>query len=269
LTGLNPCEQFLNWVDKKGLIYWHQLRFEHVSKYQKSLSNRGLSYDTVRLYLWPIRRAARWVASNWPHHYPNICANLRLTKFKSGSHEYCGDRGNPVMSIHEVLYFLDWLTQHDTWDRLAPCIVLQGLCGLRLQEALRLMWKNVDFESQTVTVQGEVKNEFSVRCIPVPMRALWILRRARQAGKGIQPHTLITPFYSDYRHYSHAVRKALRSWNPNGRIKPKDFRNSIVSVALKDGWYDIYLQRYVGHAPKTIGERHYHGDQGSRLIPLY
>lgn len=32
---------------------------------------------------------------------------------------------------------------------------------------------------------------------------------------------------------------------------------------------EYYVQRYVGHAPATIGERHYHGDQGKRLLPLF
>ena len=53
------------------------------------------------------------------------------------------------------------------------------------------------------------------------------------------------------------------------KIKPKDLRNTLQTEAIDGGWYGYYVQRYVGHAPQTIGERHYHGDQGKRLIPLF
>lgn len=45
--------------------------------------------------------------------------------------------------------------------------------------------------------------------------------------------------------------------------------NTIQTAAIDGGWYNYNVQRYVGHAPTTIGERHYHGDQGRRMIPLF
>lgn len=40
-------------------------------------------------------------------------------------------------------------------------------------------------------------------------------------------------------------------------------------MAIEGGWYNDYVQRYVGHAPSTIGEKHYHGDKGARMVELY
>ena len=78
----------------------------------------------------------------------------------------------------------------------------------------------------------------------------------------------MVPGYSDYRAYSGAIRKVLALWNPRVPIKPKDLRNTIQTAAIDGGWYGYYVQRYVGHVPSTIGERHYHGDRERRILPL-
>ena len=263
------CRFFLQWTIQEGLVYWHELRFEHVEHYVKNLQTRGLALQTIQHYIKPIRRTAKWLASNWPRHYTNICENLRLSGRGSQNASYDDVAGNPVLLIHELLDFLDWLARHPVWDRLTPGVALQGLAGLQLQEALRLTWGKVDFVNETVTIEGVVKNRYRARRIPVASVVSWLLRRAYSSSEQTTDGNLIIPHYNDYRHYSHAVRKALRAWNPEVSIKPKDFRNTIQTAAIDGGWYGYYVQRYVGHAPTTIGERHYHGDQGKRLLPLF
>ena len=100
-----------------------------------------------------------------------------------------------------------------------------------------------------------------MRCIPVPSILLWILREY-----GWTAGDLVIRPYSDYTGYSSAVRKALKLWSPESYIPTKDFRNTLITTAIDNGWWGYYAQRYVGHAPQTTGERHYHGDQGKRLV---
>jgi integrase len=209
------------------------------------------------------------MAANWPRQYVNICENLRLARHQTGETLYRADRGNPALSIKEVLDFLDMLARHSTWKRLLPAAALQGLCGLRIEETLRLKWKNVRFDSQTVTIEGKVKNLFSIRRIPIPTLVICILWDAYQSAKNDAGEARVVSYYSQYRHYSQAMRKALRIWDCDNRLKPKDLRNTILTEAYDGGWHGIYLERYVGHAPRTISERNYHGNQGDRLLPLY
>lgn len=264
------CTYFLDFVDRLGLVYWHELRFEHVSAYVKELSDRGRAYDTIRLYLSPVRRAARWAACNWPRHYVNICTNLKISNDKARFHSYDEEFGNPVLLVHQVLDFLEWLVGSKKWNRLAAGVALQGLAGLQLQEALRLCWGNVDFDSGTITIDGEVKNRFRIRRLPVCGVVLWLLRWHRRSFEVRTPNdNRVLRQYQRYEGYSDAVRKALALWDPKVALKPKDLRNTLQTAAIDGGWYDYYLKRYVGHAPTTIGERHYFGDQGKRLIPLF
>ncbi|MBN2329123.1 MAG: site-specific integrase [Candidatus Omnitrophica bacterium] len=262
------CELFLRWVDSKGLRYWHELRFEHVEEYQSLLIQRGLAFDTIRLYLWPVRRTARWIASNWPGRYVNICENLRLSRHRVQNAVYNEETGNPVLTVAEVLDFLEFIHGRALGRKLSASIALQGLMGLRLQEALRLTWDKVNFDQGTVVVDGKVKNCFSVRCLPCPEAVQWLLRRKWETSRSEEAPE-ITPGYSDYRHYSSAVKKLLHHWRPGIRIKPKDLRNTLPTAALEGGWHSVYVERYIGHSPRSITERHYHGNQGKRLIRLY
>jgi hypothetical protein len=61
----------------------------------------------------------------------------------------------------------------------------------------------------------------------------------------------------------------MREWKNDIDILPKDLRNTLQTFAIDNGFYDYFLQRYVGHAPKTVGERHYFADKGIRLVPEF
>jgi integrase len=140
---------------------------------------------------------------------------------------------------------------------------LQGLVGLQLLEALRLPWEKVDLNDQMITIDGEVKNRFRVRKIPIPAVAKWLLEEKSISSKG---DALVINGYDDFKSYSKAIKRELKRWDESVDIKPKDLRNTIQTEAINGGWYDYILQRYVGHAPTTIGERHYYGDKGSMMI---
>ncbi|MBE7558485.1 site-specific integrase [bacterium] len=175
-----------------------------------------------------------------------------------------------MLEVHRVLDFLEWLVANKKWNYLAAGVALQGLAGLQLQEALRLRWGNVDFDNCTITIEGEVKNRYRIRRIPVCSVVLWLLKWHRRSFEVRTPNNnRVLRHYQRYEGYSDAVRKALALWDPKVVLKPKDLRNTLQTAAIDGGWYDYYLKRYVGHAPTTIGEKHYFGDQGRRLTPLF
>ena len=81
------------------------------------------------------------MTANWPDHYQNICATLRIPNYIGQDLEYQENVGNPVLMISEVIQFLGWLKNYPPALVLRSGVALQGLCGLQLQEALRLIWK--------------------------------------------------------------------------------------------------------------------------------
>jgi integrase len=57
------------------------------------------------------------------------------------------------LPIGSLLEFLNWLPGHTHAASVLPGAALQGLCGLQLQEALRLTWDHVDLEAGTITIE--------------------------------------------------------------------------------------------------------------------
>ncbi len=260
------CDYFLDWVDKQELHYWDELRLEHVQAYQKVLEQKNYAFDTVRLYLLPVRRTSAWMAANWPREYVDFCKSIRLKKFSCQSGRYDEESGNPYLPVNRILDFLDWLSRDPVRDRLTVGVALQGLAGLQLQEAFRLTWDKVDVENGTIVIEGEVKNRFRIRKIPVAGIVHWLLRQRRRDNRHSD---YVIPDYAEFTSYSQSIVRQMRRWNPKVEICPKDLRNTIQTAAIEEGWYSYYVQRYVGHSPQTIGERHYCGDQGKLLLPLF
>lgn len=172
--------------------------------------------------------------------------------------------------VHRVLDFLHWLTLYEQYDRkLTVGVALQGLAGLQLQEAFRLTCENVDWATQTIIVDGEVKNRFRIRRIPVANVVLTLLEREYSSTEPLPSDRIISCF-QQWLSYSKIVSKALEEWNDGERpIKPKDLRNTIQTEAADRNWNFHSLQRYVGHSPTTVSGRNYYGDDPSRLVEVF
>jgi integrase len=69
-------------------------------------------------------------------------------------------------------------------DNLRPFVVLCGFCGLRPAEAMRVDWKEVDFERGTILVSAGKSKTQSRRFAPLTENAAaWLRPHAKTAGK--------------------------------------------------------------------------------------
>jgi integrase len=69
-------------------------------------------------------------------------------------------------------------------DNLRPFVVLCGFCGLRPAEAMRLDWKEIDFEHGTILVSAGKSKTQSRRFAPLTENAAaWLRPHARATGK--------------------------------------------------------------------------------------
>ncbi len=68
------------------------------------------------------------------------------------------------------------------------------------------------------------------------------------------------------------LRSALLRWDADrGDLPGNDLRNTLQDTCLKDqARWNVYLvDRYVGHAPRSIMERHYADQQKGRLVDAF
>jgi len=267
---MNYCRYFLRWVDQQDYHYWDELRLEHIEGYVIHLRQQNKKPQTIQHYLKPVKRAGAWVSANFV--VPNICQALLLPK-RTTRREI-----HKVLWLHQGLDFLDWLSKPRPCtcqkrcecvkrrmflDRLIPGAALQMLCGLRLKEALGIRW--TDIGNGSIRVSGE-KNEYSLRVIPVPEMVVYVLRNWGHKGEFV-----VKP-YSEWRHYSRALRKVLLQWNPRlGNISPKNLRKTLFREAKHNGWYGWEFEAYMGHATTgmlDVTRRHYDGDRAEDLFPV-
>jgi integrase len=69
-------------------------------------------------------------------------------------------------------------------DNLRPFVVLCGFCGLRPAEAMRLDWREIDFDRGTILVSAGKSKTQSRRFAPLPENAAaWLRPHARPSGK--------------------------------------------------------------------------------------
>ncbi len=249
-----------DWFDENQLFLWKDLRLEHLQSYSNQLSGKRYSKRYVQILCKPVRQCARWAARNWPDHFRNWTEGVVITGREESS--YAAGRG--YLSFEQLLGFLKWLEENDHWNIL-PGVALQGLCACRLRETVRLKWENVDLESRTVTIEGQVKNVQSIRRLPLP-QAVWKVLEA-----GPRDGDRVLDKYQGperYKTYGRQVRRLLQRWDPECRIEPKGLRRTLPSEAIRGGWAGYALERYLGHSAQGITEKHYVAASGVELVDL-
>lgn len=250
---------FLAWLALQGITQWGDLKPSHLQKYANELAGGGLKANSVRLRVFPVKAASAWAHKEYG--FDDFAKSYKPPKSLFHKIE---DPSQAAMTLEEVGDFLLWLRRIGTEESLGvlPGVALQGLCAARLTEVVRLRWEDVRLERGTVRIEGEVKNPFSAREIPLPALAKMIL-----GGEGVAESGPLLPRYSG-RHaagsYGRAVKGLLGEWGRT--MVAADLRDSLQTQADLENFAGYALDRYVGHAPRTIRERHYDKPDGEALI---
>jgi len=274
---------FLDWAETVPLLYWKEIRRTHIDAYVNFLVNKGLKRRTIRNYLEPVRTTGKRMSEDYPE-LRDPLGSFRLRRGLAESHRYDDQAGNDVLSIAEVLEFADWLSGQKQGPVLRLGVLLGGLMGLRQREVIFLTWKNVDLKSATLIIQEEVghipKNTYSVRRLPIPKIVLKEIKSlSHREGRLVQTEKMKKfhrckkeNFAYDLAHYySLNLNASLKEWRPSIRLSGKDLRNTLQTHALEapNTWNKTLVDRYCGHAPTTMMERHYFGDRRDRLVKLF
>lgn len=169
--------------------------------------------------------------------------------------------------LSDVRAFVDWL--RDRGSRLEVSAALQGLAGLAVMEALRLTWDKVDLQRGWIEISGQVKNPHRNRVIPVCSRVVSALERAQErrqgangAGSGLPVVESSTGCsyvegIDSWRNFGREMSSLIREWNAKVGWAPKDLRNCLPTFAMNERLHDHLWEQYIGHAARSVTERHY------------
>ncbi|GBC84459.1 Tyrosine recombinase XerC [bacterium HR11] len=142
--------------------------------------------------------------------------------------------------------------------------------GIRIGEATRLVWGDVDFVGHTVRVRTEKKRKMSWRVVPVAAEltaALLLYRHegeAHAAGRhgrraSLQCRMRRGPFeIHPRRAWARLHRLMLEAGIDGGRAHPHVFRHTYAVRAVRAGMPPMMLARLLGHSSPTVTMVYYH-----------
>ena len=252
----NYIKAFLRWAKEQGLKYWRDLRLEHLQMFARYLERNGSAKDTVRLYAYPVRSAAKWASLNWRGEFENFAEGFTLVGCKR-------DKGEPSLRLNEVADLLSAVRESDVDLGVIPGLALQAFCGLRVTEMLRLSWDRVGLVAGTIKIDGEVKNDPSRRTLPMPALVVDILSETPRNG------SRVVWAYTDRSAWRRAVRRVLKRWNPERMVSPKTFRKTLSTEMRLRRWNRDVLDLYYGHAEKDVLGAHYIRETFEELQRLF
>ena len=273
---------FLDWlaIERPQIRLWSEVRAETIRAYVVFLRDRpvkgvarpNLARDSVRNYMVPVRMVARYWNENDPETYRNVGACAKLPPDKSNPLERAKRDQGKALSAADFGALLQWVKTNE--PTVYGPMMLAGLCGLRVQEALALRRCDVDLDNATLTVtETEThtpKNTFSFRVIPIPPMIVAMLREAIhppvERGAVIAISDPARPVFLNSRGepwkgfsgYSHLVKRAVRGcWRDLGleslRSYPVRYLRSSFASAVRSQGADVRcVQAYLGHSRSDI-----------------
>jgi integrase len=130
------------------------------------------------------------------------------------------------------------------------------LTGGRISEVLSLKWENIDFQSQTIRIDGH-KTQGSNRIVPIHVKLIDLLKVIPQNGGYIWhkkdfPNVQLTVGY-----ISHAFKKSCRAAKLDNDFHLHSLRKSFGSLLVGSGVGIFEVSKLLGHSSVSTTEKSY------------
>jgi integrase len=255
-------------VEQEAIPFFGRMRLteigpQDVKAYARSLEQRGLAPNTVRLACAPLR-ALLATAFEEGLIRSNPAAGLRLAQRRRDvEHE---EEAVKAMTEAELRALLAAIPT--PWRVFFDCLAWSGM---RIGEQIEVRWRDVDLGERIVHVRrrfhagrvGPPKSRYGkrrLRLTPELARSLWRLRAETRAGDDdlvfsasgggrVNPSNLMSRVLKPA-----AVEAGLGEWVRVGRKRRAEswvgfhtFRHSCATILFRRGWNAVQVQRWLGH----------------------
>ena len=217
-----------------GDIYIQNFSRRHMDEYVNYLLDCGLSKVTVNVHIRTIK-AAFSKAVEWEYLKENPLRGYKQLKVQQKPPRFL--LPHQIQQVEEVIDKEDWLF----------VFRLLVYTGMRVGEACRLMWSDINLERDLITVR-RTKN-FQSRVIPIhPKLKQELLKRQPAVGK-------VVPFSKD--HVKHKIKEYLiKAGFPEIRVH--DLRHTFASLMVMNGVDLKTVQELLGHSTYKTTEIYAH-----------
>ena len=245
---------------------WSEIRPSMVAGWVAQMQSDGLAYDTIRLNVYPIRRASAFWAAEHPALYRDFVkdASLRIKRPET-QREIAVLEPAAQMALIRALMGLG-----STQGAIA---VLSTMMGLRVLETAYIRHRDIDWSARTLTVaksemHPKLKTPPSARTIPMPEMVCNVLRMhlATQRVQDVDGYVFLSSKGQPYTFHGICGlwRDSLRTLRKDAEMRdmlagfqPKHCRRFFMTTCARCGVDSRLMERYVGHAPATMAGQHY------------
>jgi site-specific recombinase XerD len=156
------------------------------------------------------------------------------------------DKKPSILTPEDFKKLLDKCLKRQWYDRIAA-FILVGYCGVRVEEASKLCWRDINLKKKLVTVPHEIAKKHRFRIIPIPLNA-------RKWFEAIHDGRKTDRIMGD--NWKTLLRSAIRFCHIS--YEKNCIRHSYCSYSLAKGVRIDRLVSWMGHAgnPAVIHE-HY------------
>ena len=217
-----------------GDIYIQNFSRRHMDEYVNHLLDCGLSKVTVNVHIRTLK-AAFSKAVEWEYLKENPLRGYKQLKVQQKPPRFL--LPNQIQKVEEVIDKEDWLF----------VFRLLAYTGMRVGEACRLVWSDIDLERGLITVK-RAKN-FQSRVIPIhPKLKQELLKRQPAVGR-------VVPYCRDY--VEHKLKEYFRKAG-FPELKVHDLRHTFASLMVMSGVDLRTVQELLGHTSYKTTEIYAH-----------
>lgn len=232
---VETLEAFRKWVPEK--MACGQLDGPTLDRYFTELAQK-VTGGTVNVHKSNLRACLHWLDRRRPRVFPDSAILWHALKIKRGQRQVPN-----AFTPHELQAFRDALP--DSSRRL---FLLLALTGMRLGEALKLQWGDVDLGRGRITVRAAKTGR--TRIIPLTGAAEGEIAPAFAKLLSTWPRVGGTVLG--------LKRYPAKVWRRAGTIRPQQLRRSWVSYAASVGTPAAVAALWAGHSTH-VAEAHYRG----------
>lgn len=257
------ANKFQEWfqVTYPAVMYWKNVRLSMVQAYVDKLAREKKAPDTIRLAVFPVRKASLLWHSDYPRIFDHVTMKLKLPK---------DDGREPhALSMEQIQAVLAYLREQ--YPNLYPLIALAGYSGMRLREASGILNSDVDLKAGTLSIEPNhirpLKNAKSRRTIPLTAGALDVIKHHLETA-AVKTFLPGDPVFLDARgepwtnyRLGQECRNAkiamCRKLQLPAFIKLRNMRATFHTMAIKAGVREIYADKYQGRQANSVSRKSY------------
>jgi len=224
--------------------YLHEITPRRAAQFMTDLAE-GRAIPTTNFYLRTIRHALR-VAVDWEYLEKNPFAKIEQVKYELAMPR--------VLSAKEVEKLL--VKTRELNPAVVPLFEFYLLTGARRAEALRMEWKDVDWERDIIYIRNTKSKR--PRVIVMSPRVRKILTARRELSR---------PFLFSDSWVSHQFQRIAKAAGIDATLH--DLRRSFSSHIQAAGMPSLFLTKLIGHTDTIVTEKHYTGFEEEALKGYY